>query len=359
MTVIQKRVLINGLSISDKNTGVQYYSKYLFQEIKKLKCQSLDIDIIINKNALFSNALFRVFFEIFLLPLYLKKKRIKLYHATNYIIPFFIKSNTVVTVHDLITITHPELCKNTSNIYFKMMMRKSLDKAKKIIVVSETVKKDIIRIFSINPSKISVIHLGVNNCFKKKIDNTVKEKYNLPKNYLLFVGNIEAKKNIYRLIKAFVKFKGENNFDGKLILVGEIGWKVSSLKRLLKQEKIKNEVKLLGYVPLKDLPFIYSMAKLFVFPSIYEGFGIPPLEAMACEVPVLISKLGASPEICGKSSYQIDPYNINEMVEGMKALIYDETLRNEKITMGQKWVQQYTWEKTAKETIKIYEETCV
>lgn len=359
MKAIKKQVLINGLSISKKNTGVQYYSKYLFKEIKQLHNKNLNIDIITNKNTLFSISFFRIFFENFLLPLYLNKKNINIYHATNYIIPLLIKTNSVVTIHDLITFTNPELCKNTSNLYFKLMMRRSLNKAKKIIAVSETIKKDIIREFNIKPSKISVIHLGVDSLFEKKIDVTVKEKYDLPESYLLFVGNIEAKKNIDRLINAFIKFKEENDFDGKLILVGKMGWKVSKVKRLLREKKVKEEVKLLGYVSLKDLPFIYSMAKLFVFPSIYEGFGIPPLEAMACEVPVLISKLGASPEICGKASYQVNPYDINEITEGMKSLVYNKSIRNKKIILGKQWVQQYTWKKTAEKTIRIYEEVCV
>jgi len=355
----KKKVLISGLNISKQNTGVQYYSEYLFDAISKIKSEVCDISIIKSKKTLFVNPFYRIFFENFFLKRKIQKNKIHLYHATSYVIPFLINTKAVVTVHDLIAIDFPKLCKSTSVIYFKLFLKKSLLKAEKIITVSEIVKSDIIKHYKVNPSKINVIPLGIDPIFRTKIDLNIKEKYNLPDRYILFVGNLEAKKNLKRLFQAFKKVKEKNTFDHKLILVGKKGWKAGDLNKLISQLNLDNQISFLGYVPKKDLPAIYSMADVFVFPSIYEGFGIPPLEAMACETPVIVSSQGASPEVCGDACLKVDPYKIDDIANGMELIITNKTLSKDLILKGLKQVQQYSWEKAAIKTVKVYEEVCV
>lgn len=348
----KKKVIINGLNISRQNTGVQYYSQYLAEAIQRIDCKNVMVKSLTRKSA--SNPFYRVLLENIFLPFYVYVNRVSLYHATNYIIPILIPSKAVVTIHDLIAITNPKLCKTTTAIYFRLFMNISLKKAKHIITTSNTVKQDIVRQYKVNASKVSVIPLGVNPIFEKTIDKDVKQKYELPDCYLLFVGNLEAKKNIERLIKAFLKFKGQTNFKGKLVLVGKNGWKTKELSMFKNNEHLQ----FLGYIPIEDLVVVYSMAKVFVFPSITEGFGIPPLEAMACETPVLISTLGASQEICGRAAYAVSPFNIDAIVRGMHTLAYNEAIRNETIEAGKKQVKMYTWQQTALKTLKVYEDIC-
>lgn len=342
--------MINGFSIGNKNTGVQYYSKYLYENLKNVS----NIELLTFKNRFFRNSVSRILFENFLLTNVIRKNN-AVYHATNYVVPFFFKQKYILTVHDLITIDFPKLCKNTSVIYFKLLFKSSIQNAEKIITVSETVKKDIVKHFEINESKITVIPLGVNPLFKKRIDYSLR-KYHLPEKYILFVGNLEAKKNLENTIKAFYKFKTETGFSHKFILVGKRGWKVFGLEKLIDSLGLKKEIIFLGYVPIEDLVSIYSFADIFVFPSFYEGFGIPPLEAMACETPVLISNQGASPEICKNAALKVSPFEVNEIADGIKELITNEKLRSCLVEKGKKMVKDYTWEKTALKTLKVYEE---
>ena len=145
-------------------------------------------------------------------------------------------------------------------------------------------------------------------------------------------------------------------FRSKLVIAGQKGWKYSPVLDAITRLGISNEILLIGYVPEEDLPGIYSMADAFVFPSLYEGFGIPPLEAMACETPVLVSDKGALPEITGGRCLQVDPFDVNEIAKGMYQLLTDDNLRNKSIINGKEWVKQFSWEKAAKETLGVYEQ---
>ncbi|MBJ6369811.1 glycosyltransferase family 4 protein [Snuella sedimenti] len=353
-----KKVLINGLQLGSKNSGVQYYTECLFQEMKQITPLKYEVEIL-NRDVLNyvrSISFVRVLFEYFFLKSYIKKNHFDLYHSPHYIIPKRFKIPTVVTIHDLITLDFPELCKNQSVFYFKLFLRKTIRNANIIITVSNTVKKDILRHFDIDEGKIRVIYPGVNPIFKKKIDNDVASKYNLPKKYILFVGTIEGKKNLTRLVLAFNKLIRQQRINHKLVITGQNGWKSKSVYKAISKYGLLEHILLTGYVPKKDLPIIYSMADLFVFPSIYEGFGIPPLEAMRCGVPVLISNRGASPEICGSASLQVDPYDINDIAKGIETLLKNQALRKNKIRLGLERVKQFTWSKAAKETLQVYEE---
>ena len=235
---MNKKILINGLSIGKQNTGVQYYSKYLHINLKN----NCEVELLTLNYSFLKNSFARIFYENFFLNSFFNKKNYSIYHATNYVIPFFFKKKCILTVHDLITIDYPKLCKNTSVIYFKLLFKSSLKKAEKIITVSETVKRDIIKHFNVNESKIRVISLGINPIFKRTLNVSVFNKYNLPKKYILFVGNIEAKKNLKNLVIAFAKLKKNNSCTHKLVFVGKKGWKVSGLMKLIKRLGLENDV---------------------------------------------------------------------------------------------------------------------
>lgn len=361
------KVITNGLQLNNKNTGVQYYTENLYEELRKYKDQNHIFDMVqskFNKYAhLSKNRVIRICFENLCLPFLLHINEYDLYHSPNYVLPYFIQTHSVLTIHDLITLDYPEFCQTESVLYFKMLFSRSIKKATKIIAVSKKVKEDILRHFNIPQEKIEVIYHGVKSHFKKVLDKEllikIKIKYLLPDKYILFVGNIEPKKNLEKLIKAYDILKKNSDIKHKLVITGKNGWKYKSVYKIISELKIENEIIFTDYVPEDDLPAIYSMSDLFAFPSLYEGFGIPPLEAMACEVPVIVSNKGALPEITGGKCMRVDPYSISDICNGIYKLLTENQLRNTSILEGKEWVKHFSWEKTAKETLKVYEQAII
>jgi len=355
-----QKILINGLQLGDQNSGVQYYTQNLYHEFMRRNKDDFDFQLmrspVTGFRSLKINRFKRILVENFSLPAYFRKYHFDLYHSPNYVLPYFTDIPSVLTIHDLLTLDHPELCQTESALYFKFFLPPSAKKAIRIIAVSNTVKKDILRHFWIPQEKVRVIYHGVNPVFKRSLDEAVLKKYHLPDRYILFVGNLEPKKNLERLIRAFDLLKRNTDIPHKLVLAGKKGWKYQSVFDTVAGLKINSEVIFTGYVPLEDLPAIYSMADLFAFPSLYEGFGIPPLEAMACEVPVLVSDKGALPEITGGACLQVDPFNVNGIAQGMYLLLADTHFRNKSVRSGKEWASRFTWENAAGETLKIYEQ---
>ncbi len=357
------KVLLNGLQLGKNNSGVQYYSYYLNSAIKEIENNTIKLSLytgsknfflsFFNYSLMFSR-IARILFENLCLPSYLKQKHFNVYHSPNYVIPFFIKSPSVITVHDLITFDFPKLCQTESVLYFRLFLPKSLKKATKIITVSETTKKDIVKRFKIPEHKIVVIHLGVSSIFRRTISPQLLTKYRITEKYILFVGNIEPKKNLVRVLKAYHSLIHTKNITHQFVIGGKKGWKYNEVFKTVQSLKLQNQVIFTGYVPEKDLPGLYSMADLFVFPSIYEGFGIPPLEAMACETPVLASNTGALPESTGGNCLLVDPYNVDDIADGMINLLTKEQLRKEYVERGKNWVKHFTWETTARKTMEVY-----
>lgn len=367
-------VLINGLALNSQFTGVQYYIENLVASLHSIHLDTISVTFLVasgyqgnaQSNSMINllkvkvnstQRLKRIYFENFQLKNFLGKT-FDLYHSPNYVLPFVPPLPSVVTVHDLIAIDYPRYSKNETVLYHSLFQRRSLQKAKKIIAVSHTVKKDIIRNFGIDADKISVILHGVHRHFKK-IESpeqllSVQDKYKLPSEFILFVGNIEPKKNLLRLLEAYRLFSRESRHKHKLVLVGKAGWKCSNVFKALHDLDLHNDVLLLGYVDEADLPAIYNLADLFVFPSLYEGFGIPPLEAMACETPVLVSNAGALTEITGNNCEYMDPFDVNQIAEKLNTLLSDSHLKSRLVMKGRDWVKNFTWERAAFETLNIY-----
>lgn len=356
-----RKILLNGLQLSDYNTGVQYYTKNLYDGLESTNLKGVNIRLLRSQDlgpvVNYNNRVKRIFVENFSLLKLLRKNNFDLYHSPNYILPFFCNFPSVLTIHDLITLDYPDFCQTESVVYFRLSLSRSVKQASKIIAVSQTVKNDILRHFDIPEDKIKVIYHGLNPIFKKSIDESILKKHLLPGKYILFVGNIEPKKNLNRLIRAFDQLKKNTEMPHKLVIVGKKGWKYKSIFKTISELKIAKEIVFCGYVPEGDLPVIYSMADLFVFPSLYEGFGFPPLEAMACGVPVLASTKGALPEITGGNCLLVDPYQVDEIANGMHKILTDHSLKQKLISDGNKWVKQFSWEKAAKETLSVYEQT--
>lgn len=265
---------------------------------------------------------------------------------------------TVVTVHDLGSQYLPKMHQLKQRAYLSLMQSYQLKTASKIIAVSNATREDLIKKIGINPKKIKVAYEGYDQkLFKQSKTDTLVNSL-IP--YFLFVGTVQPRKNLERIIRAFARIKDEQSspLDKNLVVAGEKGWMSDEIYELPKKLGIEKNVKFLGYVPEKDLPALYSNAKALVFSSLFEGFGLPILEAQACGCPVITSNLSSMPEIAsppaGGGAIFVDPYSIDDIVEGIRR-IEDRRLRMEMIKAGLENVKRFSWEKCAKETLKVLE----
>lgn len=287
----------------------------------------------------------------------------ELFWSPHFNIPLFkIKAKKkLVTIHD---INHLQVwfrkglkSKFTSEIA-RFFIRKALNVSDKVITVSEFTKSELVKKFNVPVSKIDVIHLGVDfTRFNShiKIDEDTLKKYNISKPYLLYLGNIKPHKNLLRLIQSFEKL-GYTNYE--LIIAGEKDRFIKRHKEFYQiyqnlSRSIKECIKFTGFVDDIDLPKIISGSRLMIFPSLYEGFGLPPLEAMACGCPVVASNLGSIPEICGDAVKYFNPYDIDEMAIVISDVINNDQIRNDLITKGLERVKKFTWERCAQKHIEI------
>jgi glycosyltransferase involved in cell wall biosynthesis len=306
-----------------------------------------------------TNRVARIAFEHLRIQGVFRKHGYDLYHGPTYILPFLKPGPSIVTVHDLISLDYPALCQKESAWYFRFALPRSILTADRIVVVSQAVKMDVLRHFpSVESQKIKVIHHGIDAAYARvtcvNALFAAKHKYNLPDKYLLFTGNIEPKKNLPRLLQAFSELKNHYQVPHKLVIAGRPAWGYTPFLGQLRQLRLESEVIQLGFVPEKDLPVLYSLADVFVFPSLYEGFGLPVLEAMACGTPTVVSNRGALPEVTGGNCHQVDPESIRDMVSVLHTVISDEPLREKHSINGVQWASRFRWRSSAEQLLQQY-----
>lgn len=272
---------------------------------------------------------------------------------------------TVVTVHDLGAEYLPKAHQLKQRIYLNVMTHHQLKSATHLIAVSNATKKDLIEKVHIKPEKISVIYEGYDNlAFKPlKIDeyNNILNKYDIENNkYFLYVGTIQPRKNLERLIKAYSIFLSTVKKDNpssplpKLILVGKKGWLADRIYKLPKELGIEENIKFLGYVSDSELPALYNGAISLIFPSLFEGFGLPILESMACGTPVLTSNISSMKEIADKNANLINPYSIDDIAQGILKLFKDEKYRKILNHKGIAQAKKFSWKRCAEQTLDVF-----
>ncbi|MEW6455369.1 MAG: glycosyltransferase family 1 protein [Acidobacteriota bacterium] len=286
------------------------------------------------------------------------KEKIDVCHSpTPLIIPT--KGKKVITVHDLFFLEKPEWCEREIKRDYAKKIKKSIKISDGIITPSYFTKKDVLERFEILEKKIRVIHHGVNKIFTEFIPdeeiNSVKSKYNLPKNFILFVGNLEKRKNIINLLKAFSLVCRKIN-DLSLLLIGDGRAHKKEIIYEVNKLKINEKVSLIGYVKQDELPSFYKLCLAFVFPSLWEGFGLPLLEAIASGVPVAASKTTSIPEVAENSALYFDSNDIEDMAEKLEKILTDIDLRRELIKQGKDTVKKFSWKRAAEETLSFYQE---
>jgi glycosyltransferase involved in cell wall biosynthesis len=279
-------------------------------------------------------------------------------------LPVFSKSKKIVTVHDLTPLVFPDHFKSGLKGYLKWQIQKlALKNASAIITDSESSKNDIIKYVGVDSKKIKVVYLAAGSEFKminneKKIE--IIKKYNLPERFILYVGDATWNKNLPRLIEASAKINVPLVMVGKALIDSNIDTQNPWNKDLVRVQELSQENKniiRLGFVPSADLVALYNAAILFVMPSIYEGFGLPILEAMSCGCPVVASRGGSLVGVVGKAGEYVDPYDIDSIAEGIKRVFNSIGLQRELSQKGEIQSRKFTWKKTADETMKVYKST--
>ena len=264
----------------------------------------------------------------------------------------------IITVLDIIAYLFPESVTLITRLRYKLLLSRTLRTADKITAISNSTKKDLISYFNVPEEKIKVIPLAADEKFEvlnnEKI-NEVKQKFNLKYPFILYVGGLAIHKNIPTLIKAFYKIK-KKGIQNKLVIAGEKGWKYKEIFETIDKLNLQKDVIFTGYVLDEDLPALYNAADLFVYPSLYEGFGLPPLEAMACGCPVITSNTSSLPEVVGDAGIMIDPHDVDGLADAMHEVLTNDGLREDMIKRGLERAKMFSWEKCAKETLKVYAE---
>ena len=265
----------------------------------------------------------------------------------------------VLTIHDLSFMRNPEYFSARKNIWHKMIGVKSLiRKSARVVAVSENTKRDIIELCDVDEGKVEVIYSGLNfsadDVRRVEIGNSTRDKYGLVRPYIFFLGNIEPRKNIVSIIKAYERMCIDKNFECDLVLAGESGWKCANIYETVKYSPSSDRIRFLGYVSESERIELYKNAVMLIFPSFYEGFGFPPLEAMACGTPVITSNISSLPEITGSSAILVNPHDIGDIYQAMKMLIDDESLREDYKRRGKERAKNFMWSKAAEAYLEIF-----
>ena len=281
-----------------------------------------------------------------------------LYFEPNFI-PLKIRARRiVVTVMDFSFKLYPQWHPKERADYFEKHFWENIGRADKIIVASEFIKEEAINKFGLPADKIKTIPLGFSKAaFRPYAPGeaaAVRKKYSLPENFILFVGSLEPRKNLLSLLKAYISLDEALRGEFKLVLAGFKGWENGEIMELL--AKVKKDVVYLGYLPDAELGALYNLASLFAYPSYYEGFGLPPLEAMACGCPVVVSRAASLPEVCGDAAYYVDPLDIESIAQGILTVARDEALRKSMKAAGLERAKRFSWESSALEHLKIFKE---
>ncbi len=300
----------------------------------------------------------RVFYEQAVLPAVLRRLRVDLLHGAAYVLPLRWEGPAVVTVHDTITLTHPEWCKPLNVRHYRAVMTRSARRAAAVVVPSARAQDAVVEHIGVNRARTSVVPLGVGEQFRPAGEEAVarlRERYRLPERYLLCVGNLEPRKNLPAIIEAFEVFAGEA--PHALVLAGKRGWRCGPVLRAMGQSPVAGRIRWLGWVPSGELAALYSGAEALVQWSLDEGFGLPPLEAMACGTPAVVSDGGALAEVAGEAALTVP---LSAGSQGLAAelarLAQDGDLRSQMIERGRTYAAQFTWPRHAERMMDIYEE---
>lgn len=295
---------------------------------------------------------------LFELSLNAQRKDVDIIHCPMYVTPFYPRARLVVTIHDLIPIRMPEVMsrRGRRSTYY-ILNKHAINTSEVILVPSESTKSDVLDIFDCSEEKVHVIHHALDDVFLNVAENRadyIPNGLRPGDRYLLSVGSAKPNKNLVRLLEAFARVKKE--ISAKLVLIGDLDARYPEVQFASNNLHIQNDVIFTGRVTDSELLSLYSKALAFVFPSVYEGFGLPPLEAMACNTPVTCSKATSLPEVVGDAALLFDPYSVESISNAIVRVVLDQQLRVSLIAKGRQRINEFTWDKTLSRVLKVYED---
>jgi glycosyltransferase involved in cell wall biosynthesis len=292
--------------------------------------------------------------EHFSIPLKLHRLGADLLHSPHYVVPLLCRKASVVTIHDCIHLLFPQYLRHPMALsYARYMMGRATSHSALVLTVSEASRHDILRFYpETDPERVEVVPNAIDQAILddpgEEEMNRVRERYQIRGRFVLYAGNVKPHKNVERLIAAFARLKQRPSFeDVKLLIIGDEIERFASLRRAVESAGVRQDVRFFGFVPASTLAALYRLASVFAFPSLYEGFGLPPLEAMACGTPVVTSNVSSLPEVVGDAAILVDPYSVEDIADGLRRVLDDDALRADLSARGRLRAQHFSWERSA------------
>jgi glycosyltransferase involved in cell wall biosynthesis len=284
-----------------------------------------------------------------------RRYRLDLIHAPVNVTPLVSGAPRVVTIHDLAFHLYPEQYPGAKQRYLRLMTRLSVQRAARVIAVSEATRQDVIRHYGAASEKVVTVPNGVSDDYRPLPAEQVaafRAANGLPERFILFVGTLQPRKNLETLLRAYARVVDEIGWE--LVVAGATGWAYDPIFETARALGLAERVRFAGYVPGEELPLWYNAAGMFVYPSLYEGFGLPLLEAMACGTPVIAANTSSLPEVVGDAGLLVDPRDVEAMAQALRSLAESESLRDDLSERGQQRAAAYSWRRTAEETLAVY-----
>ena len=366
------RIAFDGTTLTPGRTGVGYYTEHLLQHLaREVEATGDELVVVSNQPIETEQPLpphVRVHdghrFPIRIGWMQLRAARAlaslapDVAHFTNGMVPAGSEVSTVVTIHDMSLRLYPHCHPVRRLLLNRPLMHVALRRASAIVTVSHSTRRDLLRLHGLSPDRVSVVHEAASPAFRPIRDGvrlgTMRAKYGLPDRFMLYVGTIEPRKNLGRLIDAFAIAR-QAGIPHHLVCVGPYGWSSRDLTGRIAQLGLSRHVHFTGYVPFDDLPVIYNLGEFFVFPSLYEGFGLPVVEAMASGTPVLTANTSSLTEIAGDGAHTVDPTDTDALADAIRRLATDEPLRRDLAERGWRRSRAFSWTQTAKDMLAVYQ----
>jgi len=340
----------NLLSVDDQNRYTFFFSKEVHPEFRKLDGKFKAVVIPVREEVMSKQMVMGILCNALALDVI---------HFPSFPPPLLCFRRYIWTLHDAGAWLYPETKNWKGRLYFRDLGARTADSSRAIVTVSNESKRDIVAALRVPEDKVKVIYEGIDtNVFRRVCNgtflNSVRVRYRLPERFLLTVATLEPRKNLPFLVQAYRRMCAATQLAVGLVIVGRRGWKTQAMDRCLSESG--EGIVVTGFVPREDLVALYSLAEVFVLPSLYEGFGFPPLEAMACGCPVVVSNRGALPETVGDAALLIDPEDLNSLIGALQSVLTDPTLRATLVEKGLARVKEFSWRTAASKTLDLYSE---